>query len=152
MPWWHDPDPWDVEQAAQLGESAKAPSKASLRPPSRHFQPSGRQLNSDRLLASPLLDRIVSQSDGVPLFIEELTRAVLETPDLDAAGTAIPTTLQASLMARLDRLPAARQVAQIGAVIGREFPHALLEMATARLSDVQLAPGLEQLIAAGLMF
>jgi predicted ATPase len=70
-----------------------------------------------------LLHRIVVQSDGVPLFIEELSKAVLEAPALDPAGTGllIPTTLQASLMARLDRLPAAKQVAQIGAVIGREF-------------------------------
>ena len=65
------------------------------------------------------------------------------------AWSAVPGTLQASLMARLDRLPSARQVAQIGAVIGREFPHALLA-AAALLSEVQLTQGLDELIASGL--
>ncbi|MFL5284401.1 MAG: ATP-binding protein [Rhodopila sp.] len=111
------------------------------------------QVIKDHILASPLLDRIVSQSDGVPLFIEELTRAVLEAPDPDPANTAfaVPTTLQASLMARLDRLPAAKQVAQIGAVIGREFSHVLLTAASG-LPDPQLMAGLAQLAAAGLLF
>ena len=102
-------------------------------------------------LASPLLDRIVVQSDGVPLFIEELTRAVLEAPERDAATLGVPDTLQASLMARLDRLPAAKMVAQVGSVIGREFPHTLLAAAR-RLEDSQLAEGLNELAAAGLVF
>ena len=89
----------------------------------------------------------------MPLFIEELTKAVLETsadPDDAALPLAVPGTLQASLMARLDRLPAAKQVAQIGAVIGREFPHALLA-AAASLPEAQLARGLDELIASGLV-
>jgi predicted ATPase len=107
----------------------------------------------DQVLSSPLLDRIVMQSDGVPLFIEELSKAVLEASEPDAAGVtlAIPETLQASLMARLDRLPAAKAVAQIGSVIGREFPHTLLA-AVAGLEEVQLAEGLNELAAAGLLF
>ena len=93
------------------------------------------------------------QSDGVPLFIEELTRAVLEAPELDSSGSmlAVPDTLQASLMARLDRLPGAKMVAQIGSVIGREFPHVLLASA-AGLSDADLIDGLHQLAASGLLF
>ena len=109
-------------------------------------------MTADRALSRELLERIVTQTDGVPLFIEELTKAVLETsadPSAAALPLAVPGTLQASLMARLDRLPSARQVAQIGAVIGREFPHALLA-AAALLSEVQLARGLDELIASGL--
>jgi predicted ATPase len=105
------------------------------------------------VLASPLMERIVLQSDGVPLFIEELTRAVLEAPELDALAVslAIPDTLQASLMARLDRLPGAKMVAQVGSVIGREFSHMLLASA-ADMPDAELTGELNQLAASGLLF
>jgi class 3 adenylate cyclase/predicted ATPase len=111
------------------------------------------QVVKSRILSSPLLDRIVMQSDGVPLFIEELTRAVLEASELGTASAtlAVPDTLQASLMARLDRLPAAKKVAQIGSVIGREFPYALVE-AIAELQEVELTEGLNELAAAELLF
>ncbi len=111
------------------------------------------QIVKTRVLSSLLLDRIVMQSDGVPLFIEELTKTVMETSGLGSTGTtlAVPDTLQASLMARLDRLPAAKAVAQIGSVIGREFSHALL-LATAGLPEEQLTQGLGELAAAGLLF
>jgi predicted ATPase len=96
--------------------------------------------------------RVVAQTDGVPLFIEELTMALAETvPQSDGATLAVPDTLQASLTARLDRLPAAKQVAQIGAVIGREFLHALLA-AVAQLPEAKLAQGLDELVASGLAF
>jgi predicted ATPase len=93
------------------------------------------------------------QSDGVPLFIEEVSKAVLEAPGLNTADTAlaVPNTLQASLMARLDRLPAAKTVAQIGSVIGRKFSHILLT-AAAGLPDAQLTEGLSELAIAGLLF
>ncbi len=88
-----------------------------------------------------ILERIIAQTDGVPLFIEELTKAMLEaTPDGRPLALAVPRTLQASLMARLDRLPAAKQVAQIGAVIGREFSHNLL-IAAAGLAEAQRDKG-----------
>ena len=119
----------------------------------RHSETLAAQVSAERALTRELLERIVTQTDGVPLFIEELTKAVLETSaDLAAAALplAVPGTLHASLMARLDRLPTARQVAQIGAVIGREFPHALLA-AAASLSQEQLARGLDELIASGLV-
>jgi DNA-binding response OmpR family regulator/tetratricopeptide (TPR) repeat protein len=119
----------------------------------RHSEILAAQVSPERALSREMLERIVTQTDGVPLFIEELTKAVLETStDLAAAALplAVPGTLHASLMARLDRLPTARQVAQIGAVIGREFPHALLAAAAA-LSREQLARGLDELIASGLV-
>lgn len=104
-------------------------------------------------LTQVLLNRIVSQSDGVPLFIEELTKAVLESLDRTADPArplTVPGTLQASLMARLDRLPVAKQVAQIGASIGREFSYVLL--AAVGPPEPQLTQGLDELVAAGLAF
>ena len=112
------------------------------------------QVTAQRVLPRILLDRIITQTDGIPLFIEESTKAVLESVlSIDDAmpSLAVPPTLQASLMARLDRLPAAKQVAQTGAVIGREFPYALLA-AVAELPEAQLAQGLEDLVASGLAF
>jgi class 3 adenylate cyclase/tetratricopeptide (TPR) repeat protein len=119
----------------------------------RHSEVLAAQVVTDRVLTRELLEQIVTQTDGVPLFIEELTKAVLETsadPNAAELPLTVPGTLQASLMARLDRLPAAKQVAQLGAVIGREFPHALLA-ATASLPETQLARGLDELIASGLV-
>ena len=103
-------------------------------------------------LPAALLDRIVAQSDGVPLFIEELTKAVLETAvQPDGATLAVPDTLQASLMARLDRLPAAKTVAQIGSVIGRSFSYELIAE-LAELPEPALREGLGQLVGSGLAF
>jgi len=105
-----------------------------------------------RALPKSVLDRIVTQSDGVPLFIEELTRSVLENAESDSGSLAsltVPETLQALLTARLDRLPAARRVAQIGAVIGREFSQSMLA-AVAQISDKQLVEGLDILADSGL--
>ncbi|HEX5326101.1 MAG TPA: AAA family ATPase, partial [Acetobacteraceae bacterium] len=108
------------------------------------------QVTLGHALAPATLDRIVTQTDGVPLFIEELTKAVLETGGA-GASQAVPDTLKGSLMARLDRLPAARQVAQVGAVIGREFSHALL-IAVGGLPESAVGEGLDQLVASGLAF
>jgi class 3 adenylate cyclase/predicted ATPase len=104
---------------------------------------------------------IIERSDGIPLFVEEMTKAVLEaeTPD-EAARTAaahpspavaVPPSLHASLMARLDRLGPAKEVAQIGAAIGREFSHALLA-AVVRKPEAELGSSLDRIIAAGLLF
>ena len=110
------------------------------------------QVTTAHVLKPALMERILAQTDGVPLFIEELTKAIAETaPEGPPLALAVPSTLQASLMARLDRLPAARQVAQIGAVIGRVFSHNLL-IAVAGLAEAQLTKGLDELVAAGLMF
>jgi tetratricopeptide (TPR) repeat protein len=99
-----------------------------------------------------LLDRIVTQSDGVPLFIEELTKAVLEAAVRpDGPTLAVPDTLQASLMARLDSLPAAKTVAQIGAVIGRSYSYELIDT-IAELPEPALRDALGQLVSSGLVF
>jgi class 3 adenylate cyclase len=108
----------------------------------------------ERALSSDMLERIVVQSDGVPLFIEELTKAVVEHAELsdgNASPLEVPETLQASLIARLDRLPAAKHIAQVGAVIGREFAHPLLA-AIANIPEAQLAHGIEMLVSSGLAF
>ena len=104
----------------------------------------------------------MARTDGVPLFVEELTKTVLESGLLADAGDryelsgplpplAIPTTLHDSLMARLDRLAPVKEVAQIGAVIGREFSHELLA-AVAPLSEDELGDALDQLVASELVF
>jgi class 3 adenylate cyclase/tetratricopeptide (TPR) repeat protein len=112
------------------------------------------QAIADFTLSPRLLSQIVAHSDGVPLFIEELAKTVLERSRL-ATGTAavvtVPDTLRASLMARLDRLPTAKQVAQIGSAIGREFAHSLLSN-IAQMPNELLVRGLEQLVGSGLVF
>jgi class 3 adenylate cyclase/tetratricopeptide (TPR) repeat protein len=118
----------------------------------RHSAALAAQVTMAHVLTHSILERIIAQTDGVPLFIEELTKAILETAtDGSTAALAVPSTLQASLLARLDRFPAARQVAQIGAVIGREFAHILLTN-VARLTGNELTKGLDELVAAGLVF
>jgi predicted ATPase/class 3 adenylate cyclase len=114
----------------------------------------------DRLPAE-IVNEITERTDGIPLFVEELTKALLEL-GLDgrnaanllsispSAAHAVPTTLQASLMARLDRLGSAKEVAQIGAVIGREFPYELLA-AVSSLSEPELRAAVDQLTASGLV-
>ncbi|MBV8413050.1 MAG: AAA family ATPase [Alphaproteobacteria bacterium] len=151
----------DRAAAAALVESASGPAS----------------LDADRVR------EILDQTDGVPLFIEELTRAVVEAaegapvasregapvasregapvmsregaPAVSREGapvaSRIPTTLQASLMSRLDRLGPAKELAQLGAVIGRRFSWPLLAIVAGR-SEQEMAAGLEQLIAAGLLF
>jgi class 3 adenylate cyclase len=93
--------------------------------------------------------RIVERTDGVPLFIEELTKSLVEG-GLDLADADIPATLQASLTERLDRLGEAKEIAQIGAVIGREFPHALLA-AVAEMPVAALGAALDRLVQSELM-
>jgi class 3 adenylate cyclase/predicted ATPase len=105
---------------------------------------------------------IIERTDGIPLFVEEMTKAVLEAGSEDEArrtaaavpspATAVPASLLASLMARLDRLgPAAKEVAQTGAAIGREFSHALLAFVMQKPHG-ELGSALDRLIAAGLLF
>ena len=83
------------------------------------------EVAASKALAGETIDAVVERTGGVPLFVEELTRAVLEG-GANLAGRAIPATLHDSLMARLDRLGAAKEIAQIGAVIGSEFSFELL--------------------------
>jgi class 3 adenylate cyclase len=114
----------------------------------------------NKLLAASIRQDIIERTDGIPLFVEEMTKAVLEAGSEGAAQTAaaipsptlaVPTSLQASLMARLDRLGPAKQVAQIVAAIGREFSHALLA-AVVQKPEPELGAALDRLVAAGLLF
>jgi class 3 adenylate cyclase/tetratricopeptide (TPR) repeat protein len=116
-------------------------------------------LASNQELSADVLAEIVERTDGVPLFVEEMTKAVLEAEsESDARKTtaavpssaAVPASLHASLMARLDRLGPAKEVAQIGAVIGREFSHTLLA-AVASEPEAKLLSTLERLTAADLL-
>jgi class 3 adenylate cyclase len=103
----------------------------------------------DQALPVEVVERIIERADGVPLFIEEVTKTVLEHHGGGPMADVVPTSLQASLMARLDRLAASKEVAQIGAVIGREFSFDLLRV----LSGTPVRPlqaAVEQLVQAGL--
>jgi class 3 adenylate cyclase/predicted ATPase len=115
----------------------------------------------NELIPANIRQDIIERTDGIPLFVEEMTKAVLEAESDGAAKRtaaavpspflAVPASLQASLMARLDRLGPAKEVAQIGAAIGREFSHALLA-AVAHKSEADLGSALERLVTAGLLF
>ena len=114
----------------------------------------------DQALPSRIVDEIANRTDGVPLFLEELTKAVLEavTADVTSAGFAapsrpfpVPASLQASLTARLDHVGRAKEIAQTGAAIGREFSYELLAAVSGR-GDDELKSGLAQLTEAGLLF
>jgi class 3 adenylate cyclase/predicted ATPase len=112
-----------------------------------------RVVSSDAL-PGDVVAEIVKRTDGVPLFVEEMTRAVLEARSAGAGAPAphVPATLHASLMARLDRLgSAAREVAQVGAALGREFSYELLA-AVAQRNAAELDAALDQLVAASLAF
>src|SRR5499427_4727002 len=112
-------------------------------------------------LPPDVVDEIVERTDGVPLFVEELTKAVVEAgadrgygsiSAVPASSLAVPATLHASLLGRLDRLgPAAKNVAQVGAAIGRDFSHELLAAAVP-LAEPELQEALRRLVEAGLVF
>src|SRR4029077_9875626 len=114
----------------------------------------------NKFIPVSIRQEIIERTDGIPLFVEEMTKAVLEAGSERAGehaeadplpGLVVPATLLASLMARFDRLGSAKEVAQIGAAIGREFSHALLA-GVARKTDVELNSALDRLITAGLLF
>jgi class 3 adenylate cyclase/predicted ATPase len=119
------------------------------------------RLAGNKVLPADMMAEIVERTDGIPLFVEEMTKAVLEAESegearrtagaVPSPALAVPASLHASLMARLDRLGPAKEVAQIGAAIGREFSHALLA-AVARKPEAELGAALDRLIAAGLLF
>jgi class 3 adenylate cyclase len=120
------------------------------------------RITGSKPLPSAIVEQIVGRTDGVPLFVEELTKTVLESGLLADVGDryelsgplpplAIPTTLHDSLMARLDRLAPVKEVAQIAAVIGREFSHELLAAVTP-LSEDKLGEALDQLVTSELVF
>ncbi|ADG20296.1 adenylate/guanylate cyclase [Paraburkholderia atlantica] len=117
------------------------------------------RLTGGKRLPDLILDQIVSKTDGVPLFVEELTKAVLQGDQLEETGAgyelkgtrqtiAIPDTLQGSLLSRLDRLePIVKETAQVAATVGREFGRKLLGLIASR-SEKELQESLDRLIAA----
>jgi class 3 adenylate cyclase/predicted ATPase len=118
-------------------------------------------ITGNKLLPANIRQDIIERTDGIPLFVEEMTKAVLEAEvegdaarivaAIPAPALAVPASLHASLMARLDRLGSAKEIAQIGAAIGREFSHALLAGVT-RKPETETASALDRVIAAGLLF
>jgi predicted ATPase len=118
-------------------------------------------LVGNKELPADVMAEILERTDGIPLFVEEMTKAVLEAESegearqtaaaIPSAALAVPASLHASLMARLDRLGPAKEVAQVGAAIGREFSHALVAVVV-RKPEAELCSALDRLIAAGLLF
>ncbi len=119
-------------------------------------------LTGGKALPEALLEQILTRTDGVPLFVEELTKSILESGELTEAGdhyeyggaaraVTIPATLRDSLMARLDRFMPVKEIAQIGAAIGREFSYELIT-AVAPMPQAQIDDALLQLSASGLAF
>jgi len=117
---------------------------------------------SGKALPSEVVAYIVGKADGIPLYVEELSKAILEADFLrkeqdryeltgPLSGITIPATLQDSLMARLDRLPTVREVAQIGSVLGREFAYEMIQ-AIAAHEELTLQNGLDQLVQAELLY
>jgi class 3 adenylate cyclase len=119
------------------------------------------RVTGDKSLPENIWQEIIERTDGIPLFVEEMTRAVLEAESegearntaasVPSSALAVPASLHASLMARLDRLGPAKEIAQIGSVIGREFSHALLA-AVVRKPEAELQSALDDLVEAGLLF
>jgi predicted ATPase len=119
-------------------------------------------LAGGRPLPAEVVDHIVAKADGVPLYVEELTKAILGSGVLETRGEAyvltgalaqlhIPETLQDSLMARLDRAPRLREVAQLGSVLGREFAYDMIS-ALAGIEEEMLQSGLGQLVVDELLY
>jgi class 3 adenylate cyclase/predicted ATPase len=127
----------------------------------RHGTTLVEQVAGERELPKEVMDEILARTDGVPLFIEELTKTLLEAGVLHEGRNrhelssehlnAIPKTLHGSLIARLDRLGRSREIAQIGAVIGREFSYELL-LALVATPEPALRTALDRLVASGLVY
>ncbi len=119
-----------------------------------------RKVSGDAVLPSEIVETIVARTDGVPLFIEEFTKSVLESSLIQEADggletlprVEIPASLHDSLMARLDRLrPVAKETSQLGAVLGRSFSHKLIAGAS-RLSQIELESAISELLNAELIY
>ena len=169
---WADPTSLELMRAlAERGAQAPLFVVVTMRP---EFQPPWRRRSHHSLIALSPLDRaevarmvaalasrhtlsrdviegVGERTGGVPLFVEEVTRLLMER-GVEAGAQAIPPTLQQSLAARLDRLGDAREVAQIGAMLGRDFTHGLLrDAAGAGTDDAGLASALERLVEADIL-
>jgi tetratricopeptide (TPR) repeat protein len=109
------------------------------------------EVAAQKALSKETIAKVIERTGGVPLFVEELTRAVLETGNATLTGHEIPVTLRDSLMARLDRLGRAKEVAQVGAVIGTEFSYELLH-AVHPIAEEELQRALRDLADAELLY
>jgi predicted ATPase len=119
------------------------------------------RLSGNKPLPASVRQDIIERTDGIPLFVEEITKAVLEAGGAEAVeraisaipspSVAVPASLHGSLLARLDRLGSAKEIAQVGAVIGREFSYSLLA-SVARKPESELKSALDRLTASGLLF
>jgi predicted ATPase len=120
------------------------------------------RITGGKLLPAEVVQQVVAKTDGVPLFVEELTKAILESDLLQECedsyeltgplpALAIPATLHDSLMARLDRLATAKEVAQLAATLGRTFPYELLR-AVSPLDEATLQQALARLLEAELVY
>lgn len=120
------------------------------------------QHTDSKAMPADVVEFVVRKTDGVPLYVEELTKAILEAGFVrevgdryeltrPLSGITIPATLQDLLMARLDRLPSIREVAQLGSILGREFAYEMLQ-AIASLEESALEQGLDQLVHAELLY
>jgi predicted ATPase len=181
----HWTDPTTLEFLGLLVEQVPTTAIATLLTCRPHFQPSWHHrsyitemtlnhlshtqvaqivtgITDDKTLPSEVLQQIIARTDGVPLFVEEMTKAVVESGHLkdmnghyELTGSlstfAIPATLQDSLMARLDRLMTGKVIAQLGATIGRQFSYALLQ-AVSQLNDRTLHEELHRLVEAELLY
>ena len=168
---WADPTSLDLlrmlaERGAQAPLLMLATTRPEFRPPwslrSHHsvisLSPLDRtgvarmvgEISARHALSKEVIERVNERTGGVPLFVEEVTRLLLERGE-QGGPQVIPPTLQQSLAARLDRLGPAREVAQIGAVLGRGFPHALLQ-AVAELDEAGLRSAVERLAEADILF
>jgi predicted ATPase len=120
------------------------------------------RIAEQKQLPGEVIEHIVTKTDGVPLYVEELTKTILSSDILREAGDhleltgplsslSIPETLQESLMARLDRLPQVREIAQLGSVLGREFAYEMITGLSA-IDEATLQQGLRQLVEAELLY
>jgi predicted ATPase len=168
---WADPTSLDLlralaERGAQAALLLLATTRPELRPPwtlgSHHslisLSPLDRAgvarmvggISASHALSREVIDGVNERTGGVPLFVEEVTRLLLERGELGGVQ-AIPPTLQQSLAARLDRLGSAREIAQIGAVLGRDFAYRLLRN-VAEIDEPALQESLDQLADADLLY
>ena len=112
-------------------------------------------IGGDTAIPPEVVEQIVAKTDGVPLFVEEMTRMVLEAAEAQGQGAlsslSIPATLQDLLMARVDRLGTAKEIAQLGATIGRGFPYELIKMVSS-IDEATLQAELDKLVAADALY
>ncbi len=147
------------EMVSHVAEQALRPSTSSGRTELESDRESlpvrAEPVEAQTALPKAFIEAVVAKTDGVPLFVEELTKTVVETigahPDVSSLQMGVPSTLQDALMARLDRLGPAKEIAQLSATLGREFSYELLH-AIANRDEDSLQPGLRQLVEAELLY